>query len=189
MACSRKVREAARRYWLLGYSDEKIVPRLAQDFPDEKTPARPNTILTWRKQDGWEADLEIIAVKAAEKRSEMLSDEIAQMNAAQLELLTQFEAHLQLLLARIVKDECGEAIDSGLTPLELSQMTQVLDKTIKNQRLIRDQPTSQQKIESHLDIDFSQLTDEQLERIASGEHPATVLGDLRPGSTRTPTPE
>ena len=189
MACSRKVREAARRYWLLGYSDEKIVSLLVRDFPDEKTPTRPDTIYDWRKKDRWSDDLDIIETKMREKRDEILSDEIAKMNGEQLGLLTRFDTHLQLLLTRTAKDECGVAIDSGLTPLELSQMAQALDKTIKNQRLIRNQPTSQQKIESHLDIDFTQLTDEQLERIASGEPPATVLGDSRPGGTRTPTPE
>ena len=56
MACSRKVREAARRYWLLGYSDEKIIPRLTQEFPDEKTPTRLYTIYDWRKKDQWSDD-------------------------------------------------------------------------------------------------------------------------------------
>ena len=56
MACSRKVREAARRYWLLGYSDEKIIPRLTQEFLDEKTPTRPYTIYDWRKKNQWSDD-------------------------------------------------------------------------------------------------------------------------------------
>jgi uncharacterized protein YjcR len=115
MACSRKVREAARRYWLLGYSDEKIIPRLAQEFLDEKTPTRPNTILAWRRAEDWEADREIIAVKAQEKRKEELAEEIAKMSEKQLGLLSQLDAHVQLMLSRVVKSESGEPRDTELT--------------------------------------------------------------------------
>ena len=183
MACSRNVKEAARRYWLLGYSDEKILPLLKRDFPSEKTPSRAKTILEWRQKETWAADLEIIAAKADQKRTENLADELAKMSEKQLGLLTQLDAHLQLLLTRIVRDQSGKAIDTQLTPSELSQMAQALDRTIKNKRLIRGVPTTQTAIDANVqlagELDVTQFTTEELERIAKGDDLFTVLSPVR----------
>lgn len=181
MAYSRKVREAARRYWLLGHSDEKILPLLKADFPDEPTPNRPNTILAWRQAEVWETDLEIIAGKAQEKRREELATELAQMNTRQLALLSLLDSHTQLLLTtRMVKGGGGKPIDTQLSAGELAQVAATLDRSIKNQRLIRGVPTTQAKIDAdvsqEIEIDFSRLTREQIHRIADGEDPRTVLG-------------
>lgn len=181
MAYSRKVREAARRYWLLGYSDEKLIPLLKRDFPDEPTPTRLATIYDWRKRYGWTADIEIIEEKAREKREEELGAELGKMNERQLGLLYLLDSHLQIILtARLVRDESGKPVDTELNMLDLSQAAATLDKSIKNQRLIRSLPTTQAQINSLINIDPRQLTDEQLERLASGEDPQVVLRELIP---------
>ena len=176
MACSRKVREAARRYWLLGYSDEKMVPMLKADFPDEPCPNRANTILAWRQQEDWASDLSIIAAKAQENRREELATELAQMSARQLALLGLLDSHAQLLLtARVVKSESGKMIDTQLGAGEIAQVASALERSIKNQRLIRGVPTSLDVHGEEMEVDFSKLTDAQLERIRDGEPPRVVL--------------
>jgi len=180
MAYSRKVREAARRYWLLGYSDEKILPMLKADFPDEKTPTRWHTISDWRQAEDWEADLEIIVTKATEKRQEELATELAAMNTRQIALLNLLDSHTQLLLTtRMVKGDGGKPIDTELSAAEVSQLSSALDRSIKNQRLIRNLPTTQSQIEStvNMNLDMKELTDEQLESLVNGERPENVLAD------------
>lgn len=184
MAYSRPVREAARRYWLLGYSDEKIVPLLKADFPNEKTPSRWHTISDWRHLENWETDLEIIAQKATEKRQEELATELAQMNTRQLTLLSLLDSHVQLMLtARLVRGDGGKPIDTQLSAGELAQAAAALDRSIKNQRLIRGAPTTQAQVEASVQlagqVDLTQLTDEELERIAKGEDLFGVLSPLR----------
>lgn len=177
MAYSRKVRETARRYWLLGYSDEKIIPMLKADFPDEQTPTRWHTITDWRKADNWESDLEIIVIKATEKRQEELATELAQMNTRQLALLSLLDSHVQLMLtARMVKGSDGKSRDTELSAGELSQVASTLDRSIKNQRLIRGVPTEQSRVDSAVTlINWEELSDEQLGRILQGESPTRVL--------------
>jgi len=176
MAYSRPVREAARRYWLLGYSDEKILPLLKADFPDQKTPSRPNTILAWRQADNWFADLEIIAAKAQENRSEEIATELGKMTDRQLGLLHQLDAHVQLMLTRIVKSETGKPIDTQLEAGELSQLASTIDRSIKAQRLIRGVLPPAKTETSLLDqIDMEDLSDEELERLSKGENPKRVL--------------
>lgn len=179
MAYSRKVREAARRYWLLGYSDEKIIPLLKPDFPDEPTPNRPNTILAWRQAEHWEADLEIIAEKAQGFRREELASELGKMSERQLALLSLLDSHAQLMLtARVVKGTDGKPRDTELSASELSQVASALDRSIKNQRLIRGAPTVQAQIDAtqDIEIDFNALSLDQIHRIADGEDPRVVLG-------------
>lgn len=184
MAYSRKVRETARRYWLLGYSDEKIVPLLKADFPDEPTPNRPNTILAWRQAEVWETDLEIIAAKAQEKRREELATELAAMNAQQLALLALVNGHVQVkLMISLIKDSDGKVKDSRLSDPGLLQIMTTLEKSIKSQRLIRNLPTTQARVDSAMKIEWEQLTDEQLERLVSGESPENLLADSGFGGT------
>src|SRR3990172_1087714 len=185
MACSRKVREAARRYWLLGLSDGKMVPKLKADFPGEKTPVRWHTIADWRKAENWEADLEIIVIKATEKRQEELGSELGKMSERQLALLSLLDSHAQLMLtARVVKGAGGKPRDTELSAGELSQIASALDRSIKNQRLIRG--VSTEKIESNqeIEIDFKTLTMDQISRIADGEDPRIVLGFFKGGRVR-----
>ena len=188
MAYSRTIRESARRYWLLGQSDEKIVPMLKADFPDEQTPARWHTIADWRKAEDWESDLEIIDRKATEKRQEELATELAAMNTRQIALLNLLDSHTQLLLTtRMVKGDGGKPIDTELSAAEVSQLSSALDRSIKNQRRIRGASTAQAQIDANvrsqeIEIDFKTLTHDQIHRIAEGESPWIVLGLSRQGA-------
>ena len=61
---SRKVKEAARRYWLLGYTDPLIISKLKEDF--EEVPSI-HTLGNWRKDENWNEDLVIVEERVKEK--------------------------------------------------------------------------------------------------------------------------
>lgn len=182
MASSRRVREAARRFWLLGYSDEKIIPLLATDFPDEKTPSRSNTILEWRQKDGWKADLEIIEVKAEEKRREMLSEELAAANEKALTYFDRLDTHMNLMLQRVVRtvvEGVQKIVDTQLTAAEIAHLATAGERSIKAQRLIREQSTAHIKTETEYKLNHTLMTDQEVERLADGEPLHAVLSSER----------
>lgn len=70
----------------------------------------------------------------------------------------------------VTRTKNGDEIEYQYTKLELNDPLSALDKMMRHHGLLRDATTN-------LNIDLSQLTNEQLERIASGEDPAAVLAN------------
>jgi hypothetical protein len=103
------------------------------------------------------------------------------MNDRQIALLSLLDSHIQLMLtARMVKRD-GKPIDTELGAGELAQVAAALDRSIKNQRLIRGVPTTQAQVNADIrsqgiEIDFEKLTDEELQRYVDGEDLWNVLG-------------
>lgn len=149
MAYLNKIKEKARRLWLQGYSFEKIVEM--NDMPRNR-----KTIERWCQKDKWEEELEIINRKADEKRTEILSDELAiitQIHRGQLQQvhtdINEARKKLKNLWERWEKNNEGKE----QTPINLNSITSAirslastLDIVIKNERLITGLATNKEEV-------------------------------------------
>lgn len=179
MSYPRCIRESARRHWLLGLSDEQVMLRLKADFPDKATPSRVNTILKWRKAENWAADLEIIAEKVQKKRTEELADKLIAADEKAFAFLKRFDAHLNLLLQRVVRGDNAEIIDTKLTAGDLAHVASAFEKSVRTSRLIRGQSTTYVKTETVYKLKHSLMTDEEVDRMANGEDLEVVFSKDR----------
>ncbi len=132
-----KVREKARRLFLLGYTVTAICS--LQGMPDR------STIRDWRYKEDWDADIPKIQERVREKRIENIATEIAKMDAEQLALLRKMRKkiadHLKL--------------DGLLGAKDLQALSLALDKAIKNERLIKGKVTDIQ--ESNVKIGWEDI--------------------------------
>lgn len=136
MAYPRKIRTAARRLWVAGYSYEKVINLLKSKFPKENTPPRWKTINGWSNADDWEADRKLVDQKATEKRLEEAEEIATDLDREEHRDKTTIEAALQQIRHQLTqKTKDGTPII--LTPLDITQLVSAIDKAIRRKRINR----------------------------------------------------
>lgn len=121
------VRDEAKRLWLKGYSSEKIskLPHM---------PDRRQTIDDWKIDEDWRGLAKRAVQKANNKMVGKIADSMSEMDDQQLDLLSKVREHINVHLGFDILD-----------PKDLKALTESLDKTVKNERLIRGQATDRQE--------------------------------------------
>lgn len=159
----RLVKAAIRRAFVLdlrktGMTYRKIVEQVVAEFPPEDLPKEYDSRQAWK-------DVMRELRRLNEERTESAT-EVRRLELERLDALTLG------LWERAVggddKEADEKAVDRILKIMHRRAAFQGLDAT---------------KAVHNLNLDLSQLTDEQLERISSGENPASVLAASTPSSS------
>lgn len=136
MAYPRKIKDAARRLWLSGYSYEKVIIKLKKAFPKGEAPRRWQTIKDWQLKDGWKIDAQIIEQKSAKNR-EKETDEIVEAHRAKeirdLETLDALLLHARAHIGK--KDKAGKAQILGVA--EIKALAQAINMIHSRERINR----------------------------------------------------
>jgi hypothetical protein len=133
--------DKARRLWTMGYDPAQIA----------RLPGMPvrQTIHEWIRIYEWREELDEIMKKVKQKRIEIVSDEIAKMDAEQLNNLAMATNHI----IEHLRDR--EIIDAK----DLKMLVESLSIAIKNERLIRGEVTDRtaNQIDGKLSVNWESI--------------------------------
>lgn len=136
MAYPTKIRTAARRLWMEGYSYDKVVEMLKRRYPKEPTPSKEHTIISWSQTEDWAVDKALMDVKTAEIRRNdvdlIASDLIAEENRDKKIMETAL-SHIRVQMSK--RDPQGKPMP--IDHKAINNLVNAADKAIRRKRINR----------------------------------------------------
>ena len=178
---TRKAHDALQDYWLMGSG--RSIRKLLQKYNEPDTESPPTrhfaTLAGWSTRYAWQAridrakqiDDEALQREWEDRRKEWKQEEwdIA------AKLLERAQQMLTFPVAEVTYQNDDDSVQivkpAKWKPVDIARFAEVASKLA---RLAAEMETERRKSEN-LNIDLSNLTDDQLQRIASGEDPIHVL--------------
>jgi hypothetical protein len=194
---TRRANDALRAYYLMGSgrSLDRLVEQFRVQFgtkPDIKPPSlRRSTLAEWSSKFDWQArvdrakelDDEAQLKQWEQRRQEWKQEE---WDAAR-KLLDKVEQMLQFPVGETVSEHPdGSVVIVKPAKWRAPDIARYLDTASKLARLAAEMETERAKSQA-LNIEVSDLSDDELERIANGEDPLHVLATSRRGGVGTET--